>query len=218
MGLGAYPQQHDLNVATDMTQPMTIYGDSTSGNSDKVKFVCDRLNIPYRWIEISAFRKETRTPEFLAINPAGQVPVIVTPDNRPLAQSNAIMLYLADGSALMPADAFQRALVFQWLFWEQYSHEPAVAVRIFQKVQLKKADHDINPDLLTKSEAALTVMEGHLASRAYFVGDSLTLADIALVAYTRKSHLGGLDLTRWPQVQAWVGRVENDLKIAPVPH
>jgi glutathione S-transferase len=193
---------------------ITVYGDSTSGNSMKVKFVCDKLAIPYCWMETSVLKKETRTPEFLALNPAGQAPVIVLQDGAPLAQSNAIMLYLANGSSLIPSDAFQRALMMQWLFWEQYSHEPAVAVLIFQKSQLMKADHEINPDLVTKSENALSLMEQHLSRRTYFVAECLTLADIALFAYTRKAHLAGLEPARWPAVRAWVSRVENGLGLA----
>jgi glutathione S-transferase len=124
-------------------------------------------------------------------------------------------LYLADGSELVPKALFDRALVLQWLFWEQYSHEPALAVRIFQKAHLQKPEHDINPELLPKSESALSIMDHHLASRRYFVGDRLTLADIALVAYTRKSHEAGLDLLRWPNVRAWVKRLESDLRLPP---
>lgn len=194
-----------------MSQSITIYGDSTSGNSMKVKFVCDKLRVPYRWIEISVLKKETRTPEFLAMNPAGQAPVILTADGAPLAQSNAIMLFLAEGSDLIPRDPFPRALMMQWLFWEQYSHEPAIAVLIFQKTQLKKADRDLNPDLVPKSENALNIMDQHLARRGYFVGNGLTLADIALFAYTRKAHLTGLDMARWPNVRAWISRVESEL-------
>jgi glutathione S-transferase len=190
---------------------ITIYGDSTSGNSMKVQFVCDQLGIAYRWIETSVVKKETRTPAFLAMNPAGQAPVIVLQDGAPLAQSNAIMLYLAEGTDLIPRDAFQRALMMQWLFWEQYSHEPAIAVLIFQTSQLKKAEHEINPELLMKSENALNLMEQHLSRRLYFVDECLTLADIALVAYTRKAYLTGLDMARWPGLRAWVSRIEKDL-------
>jgi glutathione S-transferase len=194
-----------------MATPLTIYGDSISGNCLKVKFVADRLGVPTRWIETSVLKAETRTPEFLAMNPAGQVPTVVLPDGRPLAQSNAIMLYLAEGSDLIPADAFDRALMFQWLFWEQYSHEPAIAVRRFYKTYLKKSDAEIDPALMPKCERVLTLMNDHLAARSYFVGERLSLADIALVAYTRFSHDAGLDLARWPKVRAWVLRVEQDL-------
>jgi len=190
---------------------ITIYGDSISGNCLKAKFVCDRLGIPYRWIETSVIKAETRTPEFLAMNPAGQVPVMKLADGRVLAQSNAIILYLAEGSDLIPADAFDRALMLQWMFWEQYSHETAIAVRRFHKTYLKKPDSEIDPALLPKGERVLAVMNAHLATGPYFVGKKLTLADIALVAYTRWAHEGGFDLARHPRVRDWVRRVEDDL-------
>lgn len=190
---------------------ITVYGDSISGNCLKVKFVADLLGKPIRWIETSVMKKETRTPAFLALNPTGQVPLVVLEDGRPLAQSNAIMLYLAEGSRLIPADAVDRALMFQWLFWEQYSHETAIAVLRFHKAFLKKPAGEIDPALQPKCERVLTIMNDHLATRRYFVADALSLADIALVAYTRFSHDAGLDLRQWPHVQGWVVRIEKDL-------
>ena len=192
---------------------LALYGDTISGNCLKVKFVCDRLAIPYRWIETSVLKAETRTPEFLAMNPAGQVPTVKLADGRVLAQSNAIMLYLADGSDLIPQEAFDRALMLQWLFWEQYSHETAIAVRRFHKSELKKPDSEIDPTLLPRGERALTVMNDHLAKAPYFVAKKLTLADIALVAYTRWAHEGGFDMGKYPHVRDWVRRVETDLAL-----
>jgi len=192
---------------------MTIYGDSISGNCLKVKFVADRLGIPYNWVETSVLKKETRTPEFLAMNPAGQVPLVVFADNGPLAQSNAIMLHLAENTDLIPDDAFERALMYQWLFWEQYSHETAIAVLRFHKHYLKKSDDQIDPNLPGKCASVLTLMNNHLAGAHYFVGEGLTLADIALVAYTRFSHEAGIDLAQYPHVRDWVRRIEKDLKI-----
>ncbi|MTJ83440.1 MAG: glutathione S-transferase family protein [Telmatospirillum sp.] len=194
---------------------MTVWGDSRSGNCLKVKFVADFLGIPYRWVETSVLKAETRTSDFLAINPAGQVPVVVLPDGQPLAQSNAIMLFLAEGSDLIPGDRVDRALMFQWLFWEQYSHEPVIAVRRFQKVFLGKPDADIDPLLLSRGERVLGLMDAHLAGRSYFVGDRLSLADVALVAYTRFAGEAGFDLVRWPHVAGWVGRVEAALGLMP---
>lgn len=194
---------------------MTVWGDSRSGNCLKVKFVADFLGIPYRWVETSVLKAETRTSDFLAINPAGQVPVVVLPDGQPLAQSNAIMLFLAEGSDLIPGDRVNRALMFQWLFWEQYSHEPVIAVRRFQKVFLGKPDADIDPLLLSRGERVLGLMDAHLAGRSYFVGDRLSLADVALVAYTRFAGEAGFDLVRWPHVAGWVGRVEAALGLMP---
>src|ERR1700761_2207378 len=124
---------------------MTVSGDSISGNCLKVKFVADHLGIPHDWVEISVLNKETRTAEFLAMNPAGQVPTVRFADNGVLAQSNAIMLHLAEHSDLVPRPAFERAQMYQWLFWEQYSHEPALAVLRFHKLYLKKAESEIDP-------------------------------------------------------------------------
>jgi glutathione S-transferase len=193
---------------------LTIYGDSISGNCLKVKFVCDRLGIPYRWVETSVMKGETRTPEFLKRNPAGQVPVVEWPDGRILSQSDAIIFHLAEGSALIPTDAFARAQMLQWMFWEQYSHETAIAVRRFRKTYLKKPEHEIDPALMTKGERALAVMNDHLAGRPYFVDGQLSLADIALVGYTRWAHEGGFDLGRHPHVRDWVRQVEKDLGLA----
>ena len=188
---------------------ITIYGDSISGNCLKVKFVCDRLKIAYSWVETSVLKGETRKPDFLSMNPAGQVPVIVLDDGRALAQSNAIMLYLAEGSDLIPADAYERAQMMQWLFWEQYSHETVIAVRRFHKTYLKKPDAEIDPTLLPRGQNVLAVMDQHLAKQNWFVGNRLTLADIGLVAYTRFAHEGGFTLPS--HVAAWVRRVEDAL-------
>ena len=192
---------------------MTVFGDSISGNCLKVKFVADLLGLPYDWVEISVLKGETRTTEFLAMNPAGQVPVVRFADNAVLAQSNAIILHLAEGSDLIPADAFERAQMFQWLFWEQYNHEPAIAVLRFQKFYLRKTDDAIDPGLRPRCLKVLGLMETHLDGRAYFVGTKLSLADIALVAYTRFAHQAGLDLAQFPHVKAWIHRTENDLAI-----
>lgn len=190
---------------------MTIYGDSISGSCLKVKFVADWLGMPYDWVETSVLARETRTPEFLDMNPAGQVPVVLFADNGPLAQSNAIILHLAQSTALIPADPWDRALMFQWLFWEQYSHEPVIAVRRFHKHYLNKPDADIDAALLPRGEKLLALMDDHLKNRRYFVGEKLSLADIALVAYTRFGHQGGFVLPA--HVAAWVHRVETDLNI-----
>lgn len=192
---------------------MTVYGDSISGNCLKVKFVADYLGLPYDWVEISVLAKETRTPEFLAMNPAGQVPVVRFADSGMLAQSNAIILHLAQNTDLIPADPFDRALMYQWLFWEQYSHETAVAVLRFQRHYLKKPDSEIDPNLPKRCAGVLTLMNNHLAEHRYFVGDKLSLADVALVAYTRFAPQAGLNLTPYPHVSNWIGRIERDLKL-----
>jgi glutathione S-transferase len=194
---------------------MKIYGDSISGNCLKVKWVADSLGLSYDWIETSVLQSESRTAAFLALNPAGQVPAVILDDGRPLAQSNAIILHLAEGSALIPADAYARARMHEWMFWEQYSHEPAIAVRRFQKHYLGKTDEEIDPALMVKGNAALALMNAWLeANGGWFAGSAISLADVALVAYTRVAHEGGFDLDFYPAVQAWVRRVEETLSIA----
>jgi glutathione S-transferase len=192
-------------------QTLTIYGDSISGNCLKVKFVADLLGIPYCWIETSVVQQKTRTTEFLALNPAGQVPVAQFADGRVLSQSNAIMLYLAAGTKIIPTDSFARAQMYQWLFWEQYSHETAIAVLRFRLVYLKLPEDQIEPSLRPRCIAALDLMNSHLEQRRYFVDDTLSLADIALVAYTRFAPEAGLVLPQ--KVAQWVRRVEDDLKL-----
>ncbi|MGE0045165.1 MAG: glutathione S-transferase family protein [Hyphomonadaceae bacterium] len=194
---------------------LLVYGDNVSGNCLKVRWVAERLGVPFRWIDTSVLARETRTEEFLKINPAGQVPCVVFPDGRALAQSNAIILHIAEGSDLIPNDPYERAKMYEWLFWEQYSHEPAIATRRFQKAFLKKSDEEIDPELLAKGRRALGVMELHLLTRDWFVGDGLSLADIALVAYTRVARDGGFDLDEFPQVTHWIGRVERALGLEP---
>jgi len=196
---------------------MTVYGDSISGNCLKVKFVADYLGLPYDWVETSVLTKQTRTPEFLAMNPAGQVPVVRFADDGILAQSNAIILHLAQNTGLIPDDAFERAQMYQWMFWEQYSHETALAVLRFQKFYLKKPDSEIDPNLRPRCLRVLSLMDEHLEGRDYFVGAHLSLADIALVAYTRFSHQADIDLKDYPLVAAWVRRVETDLGLQHLP-
>jgi glutathione S-transferase len=189
-----------------------IFGDSISGNCLKVKWVAERLGIRHEWIEIDIMKGETRTDEFLMLNPFGQVPVIQFDNGRTLAQSNAIILHFAEGSVLIPEDAFERAKMLEWMFWEQYSHEPTIAVRRFQKFYLKKSDDEIDADLLAKGRRALGRMEMALLSNDWIAGGAaMTLADISLLAYTRLSHEGGFDLTEFPAVHAWVARAELEL-------
>jgi glutathione S-transferase len=195
---------------------IVIYGDHRSGNCLKVRWVCERLGVPFRWIEVDVVARETRTPEFLAMNPAGQVPVVALEDGSVLAQSNGIMLHLAEragGAGLIPADPYGRAKMYEWLFWEQYSHETAIAVARFQLAYLNKPRETLDPRLFERGEAALARMETALGESDWLVGDGLTLADIALVAYTRVAHEGGFDLAGYPAVRAWVGRVERELGI-----
>jgi glutathione S-transferase len=192
---------------------ITIYGDPISGNCLKVKWTCERLAIPFAWIDVNVVNRETRTDAFLAMNPAGQVPIIVLDDGRTLAQSNAIILHLAEGSALTPADPYDRAKMFEWLFWEQYSHEPTIAVVRFQMKYLGRPRAEVDAALIARAEAALELLDRALESRRFLVADHLTLADIALVAYTRFAHDGGFVLADYPAVDAWVRRVETELPI-----
>jgi len=190
---------------------ITLYGNSGSGNCLKARWAADYAGHAYDWVEVDTFAGQTRTDAFLALNPAGQVPVMRFEGGRTLAQSNAILLYLAEGTDLVPKDAFERAQMMQWLFWEQYSHEPYIAVRRAQKHFLRVAEADIDPDLLAKGRRALGVMEMKLITCPFFLGDQMSCADIALVAYTRVAHEGGFDLGEFPAVKDWVGRVEGVL-------
>jgi len=192
---------------------MRIYGDSISGNCLKVKWTAEFVGRPYNWIETDILQGQSRTPEFLEMNPAGQVPLVILEDGRPLAQSNAIILHLAEGSDLIPADPYDRAKMFEWLFWEQYSHEPAIAVARFQVAYLKKSVSDLDPKLIARGKAALDLMENALAKNPFLVGNRISLADVALVAYTRVAPEGGFDLSPYPHVQDWIEIVEAKLKI-----
>jgi glutathione S-transferase len=190
---------------------MKIYGDSNSGNCLKVKWVCDRLALPYRWIDIDTMKGQSRTPEFLKLNGAGQVPTVELDDGRTLAQSNAIMRYLARGSELIPADAFAAAKMDEWLFWEQYSHEPYIAVCRFQLVYLGKSASDLDSEKVRRGYAALARMEHQLAVSRFLVGDMFSLADIALLAYTRVAHEGGFHLDGYAAVRRWIDEAEQAL-------
>ncbi|WP_397423250.1 glutathione S-transferase family protein [Phenylobacterium sp.] len=190
-----------------------MYGDRISGNCLKVAWIADFLGLAYDWIEVDIMKGESRTPDFLAMNPAGQVPVVVLDDGRALSQSNAIILHLAEGSALIPVDAYNRARMLEWMFWEQYSHEPYVAVARFQVRYQGKAVADLEPRLVERGRAALQRLEDGLATSAFLVGDHVSLADVALVAYTRMAGEGGFDLADYPRVTGWIERVEQVLKI-----
>ena len=192
---------------------LTLYGDSISGNCQKPRWTADYLDIDHDWVEVDILDGGTQTEEFLSLNPVGQVPIARWPDGRVLPQSNAIMLYLAEGSDLIPEDAFQRAQMNSWLFWEQYSHETSIAVRRFKKHYLKLPDSEIDPQLMAKGRRALGVMEMQLTWTDWLVGETMTCADIALVAYTRVAHEGGFDLAQFPNVERWVSRVEGALSI-----
>ena len=196
----------------------TVYGMKTSGNCYKVQLALEQLGQPYRWIEIDSAAGETRTPEYLARNPNGKVPLLELDDGRHLAESNAILCYLADGSSLLPDERWQRAQCLQWLFFEQYSHEPYVAVARFICLWLPE-DHPRRaelPRLRERGEQALGVMEKHLATQPFFVAGGYSVADIALFAYTHAAADGGFDLSRYPAVEAWLERVRSQPGFVPM--
>jgi glutathione S-transferase len=188
-----------------------IYGDSNSGNCLKVKWVCDRLALPYSWIEMNTMKGDTRTPEFLKLNGAGQVPTVLLDDGRALAQSNAIIRHLARGGDLVPTDGYDAAKMDEWMFWEQNSHEPFIAGCRFQMVYLGKPMSDLDPDKLKRGYVALARMEQQLATTRFFVGERFSLADVSLLAYTRVAHEGGFHLDGYAAVRRWIGESEQAL-------
>jgi len=194
---------------------MKIYGDRISGNCLKVKWVCDKLALPYTWIDVDTLKRETRTTQFLKLNGAGQVPTVQFDDGRTLAESNAIIRYLARDTPLIPADPFAAAKMDQWLFWEQYSHEPYVAVCRFQMKYLGKPAFDLDPDKVKRGYAALARLEHQLAATRFLVGEVMSLADVSLLAYTRLAHEGGFHLDGYAAVRRWIPDAEQSLGLCP---
>src|SRR5215510_2204739 len=160
---------------------MKIYGDFGSGNCLKVKYTADHLRLPYTWVPIDIMKAETKTPEFLARFPMGRIPAVELADGRRLAESNAIIRYLARGSALLPDEAFAQAKIDEWLFWEQYSHEPYVATTRYHIVYLKRTLDQREAWRVERGEAALDLMDRSLKDRSWLAGDAMTIADIALL-------------------------------------
>jgi glutathione S-transferase len=194
---------------------MRVYGDRGSGNCQKVSITADFLQIPYRWIDIDITKNESRTEAFLKKSPMGQVPIVELEDGSILAQSNAIIRYLAAGSSLLPADRFQQAKIDELLFWEQYSHEPYVATNRYHMVYLGRSKAERDAWRVERGEKALDLMQSLITGRTWFVGDSLSVADIALLAYTRLAHEGGFDLSSRPNVRLWIKRAEEALGLPP---
>jgi glutathione S-transferase len=188
---------------------MHLFDYLDSGNGYKVRLLLAQLGREYRWTELDIDAGATRTPEFLRRNPNGRIPTLELDDGTNLAESNAILWYLAEGSAFVPADRLGRAQVLQWLFFEQYSHEPYVATPryIVKHLPAEHARRAELPERLTKGRAALAVMETQLSARPFFVAERYTIADIALYAYTHVAHEGGHDLAPYPNVRSWLGRV-----------
>lgn len=183
-----------------------VYGMAESGNCYKVKLLLTQLGLAYRWQETDTRQGATHTPEYLALNPAGKVPLLVLDDGRTLPESNAILCYLAEGSALWPVDRFARAQVLQWMFFEQYSHEPYIAVARAIRRFFPGREAEL-PALWQKGYLALDVLEQHLRRHDYLVAERYTVADIALYAYTHAAAEGGFELTRYPAIQEWLQRV-----------
>lgn len=194
-----------------------VYGTSASGNCHKVRMVLDITGTPYAWREVDILQAGTRSPEFLRLNPNGKVPVVVLDDGTAIAESNAILWYFGEGTRLLPDDRLGRAQMLQWMFFEQYTHEPAIAVARFIRVFLQKDDDPRLPELLARGHRALGVMEQHLATRDYFVGGRLSLADLALFAYTHRAGDGGFDLAAFPAVRAWLARCRVQPGVSEMP-
>ena len=197
---------------------LTLYDYLSSGNGYKCRLLLAQLGIPYRRVELDIMQGETRTPAFLARNPNGRIPALELDDGNVLAESDAILFYLAEGTPFLPDDRLGRARVLQWLFFEQYSHEPFIAVVRFIL-------HLLPPDTPRRAElprlhqgghAALAVMERRLAEHPFLVADRYTIADIALYAYTHVSDEGGFDLTGYPGVTAWLERVAEQPGHIPI--
>ena len=187
-----------------------VYGDLYSGNCYKVQLALAHLQIPYEWRHIDILKKESRTPEFLAKNPNGKIPVLELENGTFLAESNAILYYLADGTSLIANDRLGRAQSLQWLFFEQYSHEPYIAVAryIVHYLHRPPEQESLLQQKVAPGYAALQVMEQQLANRSYFINDQFGIADIALFAYTHVAHEGGFDLTPYRCVREWLARVQ----------
>lgn len=195
-----------------------IYGDSISGNCYKVKLVMNELALPFVWQEMDILAGDTRRPEFLAKNPNGRVPVLEVEGRGCLAESNAILLYLAEDTPLIPAESWHRALMWQWLFFEQYSHEPFIATSRFIVRYLGRPP-EREEELQAKADPgyrALDVMEGRLAAGGFLVGDHYTIADIALFAYTHVAEEGGFSLEAYPAIRDWIGRVRARPAFVPM--
>ncbi|HJR74699.1 MAG TPA: glutathione S-transferase family protein [Luteimonas sp.] len=191
---------------------ITVYGYSVSGNCHKLRLLLEHLGREYRWVEIDSSKGESRTPEYLAKNPNGRVPIIELEDGRVLAESNAILCYLAEGTPYLPADKWQRAQALGWMFFEQYSHEPYVAVARFIRgwtpIDSPRRAAEL-PRCMERGHQALAVMEKHLSENAWFTGPEYGIADIALFAYTDVAHHGGFDLAAYPALRDWLARVRS---------
>jgi glutathione S-transferase len=198
---------------------LTLYDYLPSGNGYKVRLLLRLLGQPFELVERDILRGETRTPEFLRLNPNGRVPVLVLEDGTALAESDAILWYLAEGTPYLPEGRLERAQVLQWMFYEQYSHEPNIATTRFWLMHPELLDDARRAQLATKRTlgyAALDVMETHLRERPYFVGGRISIADIALYGYTHVAAEGQFDLQPYVAVRAWLARVRERPGYVPI--
>jgi glutathione S-transferase len=189
---------------------ITLYEQHSSGNCYKVRLLLTHLRRPFRTVEVSARDGTTRKPDYLSKNPIGKVPSVQLDDGRHLAESNAILLHFAEGTPFLPADAYERAKAYEWLFFEQYTHEPAIAVRralMTYEERRPLATPERMAQLLQAGNFALDVMERRLASHAWLAGDTFSIADIALYAYTHTAEEGGYDLAPYPGIRKWLARI-----------
>ena len=188
---------------------LRLYDNHLSGNGYKPRLLLAHLGRTYERIEVDILAGETRTHEFLVKNRNGRIPVLELEDGLCIAESNAILFHLAEGTRFLPSDRIGRALTLQWMFFEQYSHEPCIAVarHWIQHVEMTESQRAQLPDKQEGGRAALAVMEGHLHESDWFGGHSMNIADIALYAYTHVADEGGFDLAHWPAVRDWLGRV-----------
>lgn len=198
---------------------MKIYGDLKSGNCYKVKLLCSLLNIAHEWVDINILAGETTTPSFKAKNPNAKIPLLELEDGNVLMESNAIINYLAFGSQLLPSDRFENAKLQQWQFFEQYSHEPYIAVARFIAKYLRLPKERVT-EYNAKQEGghkALTIMEQQLIKTPFLLGKQITTADISLYAYTHVANEGGFDLSIYPAITAWFKRIENQANYVAMP-
>lgn len=190
---------------------LRLYDFWESGNCYKVRLLLHQLELPFERVEVDILAGETRTPTFLAKNPNHRIPFVEWPDGRRLTESNAIIQYLAEGSDYLPRDSWDRAQILQWQCFEQYSHEPFIAVmRLWTFADQLEANKELIPGKMEGGYHALDVMEGHLSSHSYFVGERYSIADISLYAYTHVADEGGFDLAPYPRVRAWLARVKSE--------
>jgi glutathione S-transferase len=195
-----------------------LYNSPVSGNCYKVRLLLAHLGLPYERRTMDVVDRSNRPEVLGGLNPALRVPTLVLDDGRPLAESGAILWYLGEGSRFIPEDPYERAQVLQWMFFEQYDHEPAIAVARFWVAYSGRADEfaDRLPERQAAGRRALAAMDEHLRRRTYLVGDRLTLADLALYAYTHVAHEGGFDLEPYPAVGAWLRRVASEPGHIPI--